>query len=219
MPENAAERLANALERMRDRTLSEGEHEVAVEAFVKANQEMLDKMGVERRPSSSVRTGQAIAVVLIIAVVLSMVLNLSFSVTASSTAEKANDTSEEVRHQATKLRMLQRGNILAQRENCERSNDARVASIKEKRQSVRSLGKQLAFWDAALEASKDQPPSPLTGVFLTFVGGLEEELATKREGITSSIESQASVAIKPGSPRADCAKANPLPGEKRPTSP
>jgi hypothetical protein len=92
-------------------------------------------------------------------------------------------------------------------ETCERTNDARVASVKEKRQSVRSLSKQLDFWEAATEASKGQEPSPLMPVFLTFVGGLREELTTKREGIRQAIESQAPVAIAPGSPVVDCTKA------------
>jgi hypothetical protein len=205
-PESAAEQLATALDRMRDSSLSETEHEVAVEEFVRANQHMLDKLGVERRPAS--KWGQVISALLVVAVVASMALNFAYSTTASSTADQANDT-------ADKLARIQRASVIDSRENCERTNAARRASVKEKRQSAKSLKKQLAFWDAALDASKGQPPSPLTSVFLTFVSGLREELVTKEAGIKEAIESQAAVAIKPGSPIADCKLVSPLPGEKR----
>lgn len=191
---------------MRDTSLSEGEHEVAVEEFVRANQNMLDKLGVERRPAA--KWGQVISALLVIAVVVSMALNFAYSTTANSTADQAAETADKLAH-------IQRASVFDARETCERTNAARKASVEEKRQSVQSLEKQLDFWNAALDASKGQPPSPLTGVFLTFVGGLQEELATKRQGIIESIDSQADVAIEKGSPIADCKLVSPLPGEKR----
>lgn len=91
-----------------------------------------------------------------------------------------------------------------QRDFCERSNDARVASIQEKEGTIRNLNKQIRFWNAALAASAGQPKSELTPLFLVFVDSLRDERETKEEGIDAAIAAQGEVAIEPGSPIADC---------------
>lgn len=93
--------------------------------------------------------------------------------------------------------------------SCERNNESRAASVEEKRQSVKTLRKTLRLWRAAL---KESPPperadSPILPLFLAYVESLEEELDTKRVGIHDAIAAQAEVAIEPGSPVVDCAKA------------
>lgn len=93
--------------------------------------------------------------------------------------------------------------------NCERNNESRVASIKEKRQNVRTLRKTLHLWRAAIKAA---PPgelegNPISPLFIAYVKSLEEELATKLEGIRSTIESQAEVAVKPGAVKINCSLA------------
>lgn len=102
---------------------------------------------------------------------------------------------------------IKQGNIAT----CERTNEARVASIVEKHQSVKTLRKTLHLWNAAIAAA---PPgefhaNPLAPLLISYVNSLQEELDTKREGIRKSIEAQADVAVKPGSPVVDCKFANP----------
>lgn len=218
MPEKTAETLATALERMRDPKLGEQEHAVAVEEFVKANAALLDKLGVERRNAPSRILGLLISTILVIAVTVSMVFSVSQAVKASNAAEKASDTASKVQVQAAHLHLLQRDNVFSNRQNCERANDSRAASIRNLHGDVTTLKAELRLWEVALAGATSAELETLEGtpVYAALTADLltlKDGIARKEGAITNSIESQKEVAIHPGSPRADCVAAYPLAAE------
>lgn len=105
--------------------------------------------------------------------------------------------------------ILQHQEVLNSEADCERTNESRLASIEEKRQSIKTLRKSLHLWRAALAAAApgELEGNPIAPLFASYLSSLEEELRTKQEGIRSTIEAQSKVAIKPGSPIVDCSKA------------
>jgi hypothetical protein len=144
------------------------------------------------------------------AVVILLAIALVFSIVA---AVSSHQISIHTRNNTHQLARLQREGVISNRESCQRSNDARVASIAEKLATIKSLGKQLAFWERVRkESDSSASPPAILALFDTFVDSLGEEIETKHASIEASIESQAKVAIEPGSPRTDCARAYPFRG-------
>lgn len=204
MPKSAAQRLAEAEQRMNDRTLSDREREMAAEEFVEAHGELLDKLGVERRGRST-RVGSVIAGLLLIAIIASMAFNVVYSTTASRTANTAQEAVDTIKE-------VQSENIAAQRESCERTNDAREASIAEKRHDIYfTLRPALKLWKAVVARSGIDPstPKPVVEKFTDFLAKLERGIHSKQVGIHKALEAIADVAEARGSPRADCSQVVP----------
>jgi hypothetical protein len=122
--------------------------------------------------------------------------------------------------QGTKIGSLVRRNHRNAVELCQRSNDARVGSIKNLHSDVRTLRTQLRLWEASIAHSTPeqlaQTPQDLLEAFNKNLSALRSGIRRKRAAIRASIESQAEVAIKPGSPIVDCQKANSLARSKTP---
>lgn len=98
-------------------------------------------------------------------------------------------------------------------EFCARSNDARVSSIHNLRGDVHTLKAGLELWEAAAgattaEAAAQTPPE-VAEAFSRDITALRRGIDRKQHAIHSSIEAQAPVAIHPGSPIVDCARAYP----------
>lgn len=174
----------------------------AVHAYVEAERKHNKKLG-------SVFTAAVGGIVSTLLVVV-LIVSISNSATAADSAKEARAAAavaaDASRRTAALQRELRRGAI----QTCQRTNESRVASIVEKHQSIITLRKTLHLWRGAIKAA---PPgeleaNPITPLFLSYVHSLEEELATKREGIRKAIDAQAAVAVRPGSPRVDCRAAS-----------
>lgn len=217
MPHTAAEQLVAAQQRLAVAAPGSPEHDQAAEDVVSAEKKLLRRLGVETH--STAQAGLIATAVLIIVVVASMVLNIFFSVTAHTTAGKANDTAQAVQRQAVRIREVQRESVFSNRENCERGNDSRVANIHNLRSDVSTLRTQLQLWEASLAASSpaevEGVPPPVLDAFTNNLSSLRKGIHRKRASIAKSIASQAKVAVKKGSPRANCVKAFPLPAERQ----
>lgn len=206
MPKSAAERFALAVDRVRDASLSEDEHEVAIAEMLKAHHDLLEKQGVETSTRRSI--GQVISAALLVAVIVSMVLNFGYAVTAHNTANSARKTAGEVE-------LLQEVTVLNQRKGCERSNRAREGEVKNLRSDAAVEQAQLRLWLAALGEATPAELEALEGTealaaLTRNVEKLERGVAHKKAAVKHLIASQAKVAIEPGSPRVDCKSAYPL---------
>lgn len=201
MPKQSAIEYADALVAVHEAETPE-EKEAAVEVLLAAAEEYDRKRGVAHRS----RLSGLLGIFLVIALIVIGLL----------VVENTNETTH-----------IARSSARTAHETCERSNESRVAGIVEKRQAVRTLEKSvkvtrrtLHLWRVAIA---EAPPAelaknPLAPLLTSYVGGLSEELdgltdelKAKREGIRATIEAQADVAIKPGSPIVDCEMAAPLP--------
>lgn len=190
------ERLRVRYHRLLEVGAEEATLERALRDLNKAEEAHLDAIHVERSPGI---WGTFLGATIVLAMIIGLVLIWGL----------AGDT----RQNTEGIAAQQIASVVDQREACERLNDSRVASIEKERRSIRNLAKQLAFWNAALAANPEglkATPAPLARAFLGLVGGLRDEIANKREGIRQSIASQVDVAVRPGSPVADCAKAYPF---------
>ena len=93
---------------------------------------------------------------------------------------------------------------------CERSNQARVASVTEKRADIRfTLRPALRLWRSAIPAGglDESTPPRIREAFYNLLSKLERGIHSKQHAIHEAIEAQAEVAIRPGSPIVDCNKA------------
>lgn len=213
MSQSAAENFALALERVGDRSLSEEEHEVAVEELLKAHVRLMQGQGVELTKRRT--AGMFISFFLLLAVVVSMALNITWSREASSAADTANDAANSALRIGRGLHQLQVATVLNQRAGCERANDDRAGEIKNLRSDAAVEHAQLNLWlTALLEASPEEVEAleeTKTGKAIQGnIQRLERGIAHKRAAVKHKIEAQAPVAIKPGSVRADCKTAYPL---------
>lgn len=101
------------------------------------------------------------------------------------------------------------GQHQANLDSCGRGNEARLASVKEKHSDLDTLRHNVRLWEVFRSLLPPTVPPRFTLALDNNIDSLHRGILHKREGITESIESQASVAIKPGSPVVDCAKAFP----------
>lgn len=101
---------------------------------------------------------------------------------------------------ASLIRQQQDNNVAA----CERGNNTRLAEVGNLRSDVLVLLSDRALLEAVASAS---PPSPLTAAYETSIRSKTLAIGRKRQVVDEVIESQAAVAVKPGSPVADCDKA------------
>lgn len=214
MPQSAAENFALALERVSDRSLSETEHQVAVEELLGSHIRLMRRQGVEL--SNRGRTaGLFVSFFLLLAVVVSMALNITWSLEASSAADTASDAANSALKIGHALHQLQVATVLNQRAGCERSNDDRAGEIKNLRSDAAVERAQLDLWLSALSEASPEEVTKLeatkTGeAFTENIHKLERGVAHKKAAVQHKIEAQAGVAIKPGSVRADCKGAYPL---------
>lgn len=214
MPERAAENFAKALDRARDESLTREQHEAAIDELLAAHGRLLAKQGVDVAGPRRV-VGQILAGALLIAVCTAMVLLIVYSKEGADTAAEAKATAHAVER-------VQGESIKAQRESCERTNDAREASIVEKRADLRNFYRpSLRLWKGAVAAEGIDPKTPKLVVerFDNFLERLEDGIATKETGIEQALRSIKDVAIKPGSPRADCTLVVPGPSGATQSSP
>lgn len=189
------------------------QRETAERDYLEAEEAHFRAMAVERGTNTVWQN--FVAFVVTVVLIVSLALNIGLSVSTHNTATNVSD--------------LQTSSLEAQIENCERTNDSRVASVNEKRQTIQGLkkhretvGKQIALWEVAVAASPkglDGSPAGVAEAFEEFLLGLHEEkkglgeeIENKREAIEQTIAAQKGVAVRPGSPRADCAEVVPAPG-------
>ena len=195
------------LEAIKDFVLADSE-ETRARAFAEstdAEQRHLEALRVERGSRRSTIIGALIGIALC-AILLGNLLN---SNSIGDAADNAQFAADQAKTLAAKLGQVQASERRAAIESCERQNEARVASVDEKRQSITTLRKTIHLWQAALAAA---PPAeleanPVAPLFLSYLHSLEDERDTKREAIRKTIEAQADVAVRPGSPRVNCKDA------------
>lgn len=188
MPRHSLELMARA---QRDYTgaQTEAEREAALDRLAEAEAAHAKALGVQVGPVG----WKSQVVPVIVAVSLAIVLALSIAISVST-----NNLVDDVA-------ALQERSVQAELETCARTNDARAAGVNEKVASAENLHSQLRFWRTALKAGGDEPVEPeLAAAFTQMVVGLEREIANKERSAQASIDSQADVAIEPGSPIADC---------------
>lgn len=98
--------------------------------------------------------------------------------------------------------------IAEQQENnlaaCERGNNGRLAEVNNLRSDLIVLRSDKALLEAVADLS---PPSPLTAAYETSIRSKTLAIARKRQVVNEVVESQASVAVRPGSVVADCHEA------------
>lgn len=101
----------------------------------------------------------------------------------------------------------------SQLEGCERSNDSRVSFVHNLRGDVHTLKAELALWVAAKEktpkAQWEASPPVVRHAFEADIAALHLGITRKQHAVRTSINAQAEVAIRPGSPVVDCNKAYP----------
>jgi hypothetical protein len=205
MPNSTAARM---LEAQRDYLDAEGEVEKAqaLANFVEAEAAHADRMGVERSPRGFIARVVLPSALLLILVV-SFALNLALSVSTHQTANETQTTTEAVQ-------ALQVESIIAARQSCERTNDARASSVRNLRSDVGTLRAQLNLWTVVLattpQAALEKADPKVLKAYTDNISHLRRGIANKKEAVEGAINSQKGVAIKPGSPRADCAKVVPL---------
>lgn len=213
MSQNAAEIFALALERVANRSLSEAEHDVAVKDLVGAHSRLMQKQGVELAPRRAL--GQLISFGLLLAVCISMALNITWSLEAHSAAETASTAAATALEASRGLHGLQVATVLNQRAGCERANDDRAGEIKNLRSDAAVERAQLELWLAALSEATPEEVAALEGTATgkaieANVERLRRGIEHKKAAVQHKVEAQASVAIRPGSVRADCKTAYPL---------
>lgn len=101
------------------------------------------------------------------------------------------------------------GQHQANLDSCGRGNEARLASVKEKRSDLDTLRHNVRLWEVFQSLLPPEVPPRFALALDSNISSLNRGIQHKREGISEAIESQASVAIKPGSPVIDCAAAFP----------
>lgn len=163
----------------------------------------LEALRVER---GSLRT-TIVGVLVSLLLVATLVVSLRNSEAASDNANIARTAASQATRLTKVLAAEQRSQRLASIENCRRMNESRVASIAEKRQSVRTARKTLHVYRAVL-AQAPPGPDPFLALIASLTVSLEEERDARREAIRKTIEAQAEVAIRPGSPVVDCRAAS-----------
>lgn len=87
---------------------------------------------------------------------------------------------------------------------CERGNDARVAEVANLQGDVLVLRSDRALLEAVQSLA---PPGTLAEAYSKSIRAKSLAIKRKRQSVDEVIESQADVAVEPGSPEADCDKA------------
>lgn len=198
MPLSSAEQMLDALKEYTHAS-TKAEKDAAATRYIEAEKVHLrDKLRFAQQPQGAM--ARVLPAVLILLLVASLALNIFLSFNTKSTADHVEE--------------LQRSGVVVQREACERTNAGRVASIQNLHDDVRTLETQLHLWESlAATASPEaaaQTPKTVQDAFDNNLSALRLGIQHKQEAIQASIDSQAAVAIKPGSPVADCKMAYPF---------
>jgi hypothetical protein len=107
-------------------------------------------------------------------------------------------------YQSKALTELVAGQHEDQLSACERGNKSRVAEVRNLRADILVLRADRALLAAVFRYS---PPSPLAEAYEASIRSKTLAIHRKRQTIDEVIESQASVAVRPGSAKVDCSKA------------
>lgn len=149
------------------------ERDEAVERFADAERAHLKKLGYGDPTSKTART---IPILLIVGLVVILFVGIR-------NTSHISDLTDQ--------------NRAAQFATCERTNDARVASVQNLRNDRHNLRNDLHFL-------KSLPPSQGLSA---FIAKKVDSIAAKTEAIHGAIAANAPVAVHPGSVRADCVRA------------
>lgn len=136
-----------------------------------------------------------------IALLLLLPILVGVAVTLSdvSTAQNRLDTQQDkLAHAIAELHQIQHRSHREQLESCERGNDSRLATVRNYRHDRAQLKLYEEIFHRLL------PPTPLQRFAVALT---RESIEAKTRAIKHTIASQAEVAVAPGSPIVDCAKA------------
>jgi hypothetical protein len=135
------------------------------------------------------------------ALVAVIILNVAAVITGAVLLWTNADTDSDQGKDIADLIAQQQDNDVAA---CERGNNTRLAEVGNLRSDVLVLFSDRALLEAVTAAS---PPSPLAEAYETSIRSKTLAIGRKQQVVDEVIESQAAVAVKPGSPVADCDKA------------
>lgn len=135
-----------------------------------------------------------VILLLLVPTVVGIALTQNDITTAQSSIREQQD---RVRATVALLHSIQRLQHVESIEACERGNDSRVATIQNYRRDVEQLRLQREIYAERLSGELLDRALRIT----------DASIAGKERAIHHTIASQASVAVAPGSPRADCERA------------
>ena len=140
--------------------------------------------------------------VMLLPIMLGVILTISHVSTQQS---QINEQQRIITRQQEVVQHIQTEQLNAAYANCERGNETRQVNISNLHNDVHTLKTTLALWEAAISTSGTGEATPeVVAAFNVYLEGLRTGIATKQKAIRSTIEAQAPVAIKPGSPVDDC---------------
>jgi hypothetical protein len=143
------------------------------------------------------------------------------ALTLSTISEQQNEIKAQqavINEQQAVIVRVQKEQVGAAFDTCERGNESREVNVGNLRNDVHTLVTTLALWEAALATSgTGEAPPEVVAAFNGYLDGLRLGIQHKRRTIRRTIETQAPVAIEPGSPVDDCQRVvrAPSPGGSR----